>query len=63
MVDYGERVTRLNDENSLKAMKAMTKTLNNSLTLNPHTTGVLAVSEIPLKQGNLVTKPVMGSKN
>ena len=26
-------------------------------------TGVLAVSEIPLKQGNSVTKPFMGSQN
>ena len=26
-------------------------------------TGVLAVTEIPLKQGNSVTEPVMGSQN
>ena len=28
-----------------------------------HGTGVSAVSEIPLKQGNSVEKPVMGSQN
>ena len=37
LADYADKVTSFNDENSLKAMKAMTKTLKKSLTSNPHT--------------------------
>ena len=37
MLNYADKVTSLNDVNSLKAMKAMTKTLKKSLTSNPHT--------------------------
>ena len=37
LADYADKVTSFNDENSLKAMKAMTKTFKNSLSSNPHT--------------------------
>ena len=35
--EYGQKVAGLQDPNSIKAMKAMTKTLKKSLTCTPHT--------------------------
>ena len=35
--EYGEKVAEMNDRNSIKAMKAMTKTLRKSMKCNPHT--------------------------
>ena len=35
--DYGAKVANLNDPNTIRAMKAMTKTLNKSMQCNPHT--------------------------
>ena len=35
--DYGEKVAALNDPNSIKAMKAMTRTLRKRMNCNPHT--------------------------
>ena len=35
--EYGEKVAAMTDRNSLKAMKAMTKTLRKSMKCNPHT--------------------------
>ena len=35
--EYGEKVVSMNDTNSIKAMKAMTKTLRKSMKCNPHT--------------------------
>ena len=35
--EYGEKVVSLNDTNSIKAMKAMTKTLRKSMKCNLHT--------------------------
>ena len=37
LTDYGKKVEGLQDQNSIKAMKAMTKTLKKSLTCTPHT--------------------------
>ena len=44
---------------------AVGRTFNGSMQikLTCFSTGVLAVSEIPLNQGNSVTKPVMGRQN
>ena len=35
--DYGEKVAALNDPNSIKAMKAITRTLRKRMNCNPHT--------------------------
>ena len=37
LLEYGEKVSALNDPNSIKAMKAMTRTLKKSMNCNPHT--------------------------
>ena len=35
--EYGAKVATLNDPNTIRAMKAMTKTLRKSMQCNPHT--------------------------